>query len=75
MTLSFEIEFANLSSMNKRNKILDALHSEYSNAFQDFFEQNRDIFFSSCHWTDTFEFRVIYKNGIVIDASSGDAVA
>ena len=69
------IEWNDWERRDLGNQFFDALHSEYSNAFQDFFERNRDIFFASCHWTDTFEFMVIDKNGVVIDSSSGDAVA
>jgi SAM-dependent methyltransferase len=69
------IEWNDWERRDLGNQFFDALHSEYSNAFQDFFERNRDIFFASCHWIDTFEFMVIDKNGVVIDSSSGDAVA
>jgi len=56
------------------NDFFDALHSEYSNGFQDFFERNRDLFFASCHWEGSFDFVVINKHGRVIDASAPQAV-
>ena len=57
------------------NDFFDALQSEYSNAFQDFFERNRDLFFASCHWSDSFEFLVIDKHGAVIDSAAKKAAA
>ena len=51
------------------NQYFDALHSEYQNGFQDFFERNRDMFFASCLWDGAIQFVVIDKNGKVIDSS------
>lgn len=51
------------------NEFFNALHSEYSNQFQSFFERNRDLFFTSYHWTDRIEFMVIDKDGGIYDSS------
>lgn len=51
------------------NYFFDALQSDYSNQFQDFFEQNRDLFYVSLTWADTIKFLVIDKHGKVIDSS------
>lgn len=51
------------------NEFFNALHSEYSNQFQSFFERNRDLFFTSYHWTDRIEFLVIDKDGGIYDSS------
>ncbi|MGM5033849.1 class I SAM-dependent methyltransferase [Tardiphaga sp. 803_E3_N1_3] len=51
------------------NEFFSALHSEYSNQFQSFFERNRDLFFTSYHWTDRIEFLVIDKDGGIYDTS------
>lgn len=53
------------------NHFFDALHSVYKNAFQDFFERNRDLFFASYHWNEAIKFLIIDKQGRVVD-SSGD---
>jgi SAM-dependent methyltransferase len=55
------------------NHFFDALHSPYKNAFQDFFERNRNLFFASYHWNDLIKFLIIDKQGRVVD-SSGDMV-
>ena len=65
------IEWNDWERRDLGNDFFDALHSEYSNAFQEFFERNRDLFFASCHWTDSFDFLVIDKHGAVIDSSGG----
>lgn len=51
------------------NCLFDALHSEYKNTFQDFFERNHDLFFASCRWSEEINFLIIDKQGVVIDAS------
>jgi len=51
------------------NTYFDALHSGYSNQFQEFFERNRDLFFASCHWVDKINFLIIDKRGCIIDSS------
>ncbi|MFZ9506935.1 MAG: class I SAM-dependent methyltransferase [Burkholderiaceae bacterium] len=51
------------------NEFFEALQSSRSNAFQDFFERNRDLFFASYHWTEKLDFMVIDKHGKVIDRS------
>lgn len=51
----------------------NALHSEYANAFQEFFERNRDLFFASYHWEETISFLIINKQGRIIDSSRVDA--
>lgn len=51
------------------NHFFDALHSPYKNAFQDFFERNRDLFFASYHWNDSIKFLIIDKQGRVVDSS------
>jgi SAM-dependent methyltransferase len=53
------------------NHFFDTLHSPYKNAFQDFFERNRDLFFASFHWNKAIKFLIIDKQGRVVD-SSGD---
>jgi SAM-dependent methyltransferase len=55
------------------NHFFNALHSEYSNAFQDFFELNRDLFFASLHWNEKIHFLIIDKQGQIIDSSRGNA--
>ena len=55
------------------NHFFDALHSPYKNAFQEFFERNRDLFFASYHWNEAIKFLIIDKQGRVVD-SSGDMV-
>lgn len=51
------------------NHFFDALHSEYANAFQDFFEDNRDLFFVSLHWNKAIDFLIIDKRGRILDSS------
>jgi SAM-dependent methyltransferase len=51
------------------NLYFDALHSASGNAFQEFFERNRDFFFASLHWTGSIKYLIVDKNGGVIDAS------
>lgn len=53
------------------NHFFDALHSPYKNAFQDFFERNRDLFFVSYHWQEAIKFLIIDKHGRVVDSSGG----
>jgi SAM-dependent methyltransferase len=55
------------------NHFFNALHSEYQNAFQDFFERNRDLFFASYRWKDAISFLIIDKHGKIIDSSLVDA--
>jgi hypothetical protein len=57
------------------NHFFDALHSEYENAFQQFFERNRDLFFASCHWEGQVDFIVIDRHGVVVDASDRQDVS
>lgn len=51
------------------NDFFNALQSEYDNAFQRFFERNRDLFFASLQWQDHVDFLVIGKDGRVLDRS------
>lgn len=51
------------------NHFFDALHSPYKNSFQDFFENNRDLFFTSYHWNKIIKYLIIDKQGRVIDLS------
>lgn len=53
------------------NDFFNALQSDYLNAFQDFFDRNRDLFFVSYPWSEVINFLIIDKQGIVIDSSSG----
>ena len=53
------------------NEFFESLQSSRSNAFQDFFERNRDLFFASYHWRESIDFLIIDKSGRVIDASDG----
>lgn len=69
------IEWNNWERRDLGNDFFNALQSEYSNAFQDFFERNRDLFFASFHWSDSFDFLVIDKQGTVIDSSVRRATA
>ncbi|OIO72231.1 MAG: hypothetical protein CO186_01740 [Zetaproteobacteria bacterium CG_4_9_14_3_um_filter_49_83] len=57
------------------NQFFDALQSEFSNAFQDFFEHNRDLFFTSYHWEGVINFLIIDKQGRIIDSSGGNVNA
>ncbi|MBE9139840.1 hypothetical protein IQ254_22025 [Nodosilinea sp. LEGE 07088] len=52
------------------NEFFNALHSDYLNAFQDFFERNRDLFFVSYPWSGLINFLIIDQQGQVIDAST-----
>lgn len=51
------------------NDFFNALQSEHDNAFQHFFERNRDLFFASLQWQDGIDFLVIGKDGRVLDRS------
>ncbi|MFS8050885.1 class I SAM-dependent methyltransferase [Rhizobium sp. BR 314] len=53
------------------NEFFEALQSAYTNPFQDFFERNRDLFFTSFPWEGHIDFLVIGKNGEILDSSSG----
>ncbi|MGM4912869.1 class I SAM-dependent methyltransferase [Rhizobium sp. 768_B6_N1_8] len=53
------------------NEFFEALQSAYTNPFQDFFERNRDLFFTSFPWEGQIDFLVIGKNGEILDSSSG----
>jgi SAM-dependent methyltransferase len=55
------------------NEFFDALQSDHANAFQHFFERNRDLFFASLHWQDDIDFLVIGKDGRVLDRSGAAA--
>ncbi|TBX75222.1 class I SAM-dependent methyltransferase [Rhizobium laguerreae] len=55
------------------NQFFTALHSEYSNNFQDFFERNRDLFFTSYSWDEKIEFLIIDKDGREFDSSYGSS--
>jgi SAM-dependent methyltransferase len=50
------------------NHFFDALHSEYANSFQDFFENNRDLFFSSLNWDESINFLLLDKQGLIVDS-------
>jgi SAM-dependent methyltransferase len=65
------IEWNDWERRDLGNDFFDALHSSYANPFQDFFERNRDLFFASCHWTETIDFLIIDRYGKVIDSSAG----
>ncbi|MBS0173531.1 MAG: class I SAM-dependent methyltransferase [Nitrospira sp.] len=67
------VEWADQERRELGNEFFNALQSSRGNAFQDFFERNRDIFFASCQWSESFDFLVINKQGHVIDASSDAA--
>jgi SAM-dependent methyltransferase len=64
------IEWSAWERRDLGNYFFDALQSEYTNQFQNFFESNRDLFFSSLHWNNSFEFLVIDKLGKIIDSSA-----
>lgn len=64
------MEWADQERRELGNDFFEALQSSHRNAFQDFFERNRDLFFASLHWRGSFDFVVINKSGRVIDASS-----
>ncbi len=51
------------------NEFFNALHSDYTNQFQSFFERNRDLFFTSYHWNESIEFLVVGKDGNIYDSS------
>jgi SAM-dependent methyltransferase len=54
------------------NEFFEALQSEYSNPFQEFFERNRDLFFTSFRWEGQIDFLVIGKDGQILDSSLGN---
>jgi SAM-dependent methyltransferase len=66
------IEWSDQERRELGNAFFEALQSSHSNAFQDFFERNRDLFFSSLHWDGGFDFLVIDKQGKVVDSSLGE---
>ncbi|MFQ4135673.1 class I SAM-dependent methyltransferase [Nodosilinea sp. PGN35] len=51
------------------NDFFNALQSDYLNAFQEFFERNRDLFFVSYPWVDAIKFLIIDSQGVVVDSS------
>ena len=53
------------------HNIFNAIHSDRENEMQSFFDKNREIFFHSLVWTESFEFIVIDKKGKIIDSSNG----
>ena len=53
------------------HQMFNAIHSEYENEMQSFFDENRKIFFHSFVWEDSFDFIVIDKNGRIIDSTNG----
>lgn len=53
------------------HNIFNAIHSDRENEMQSFFEGNREIFFHSLVWNESFEFIVIDQNGRIIDSSDG----
>jgi SAM-dependent methyltransferase len=55
------------------NEFFAALQSEYDNAFQHFFERNRDLFFASLHWQGQIDFLVVGKDGRILDRSGSGA--
>lgn len=63
------VEWADQERRELGNEFFEALQSSHGNAFQDFFERNRDLFFASLHWRGSFDFVVVDKSGHVIDAS------
>jgi len=63
------VEWNDWERRDMGNHFFNALHSEYENAFQDFFEKNRDEFFTSYHWENSISFLVIDKHGNIIDSS------
>jgi SAM-dependent methyltransferase len=63
------VEWNDWERRDHGNHFFDALHSEYNNAFQEFFERNRDLFFASYHWDKSINFLIIDKRGQIIDSS------
>lgn len=63
------IEWSSWERRDLGNYFFNALHSEYENAFQDFFERNRDLFFASCLWDKKINYLIIDKHGQIIDSS------
>jgi SAM-dependent methyltransferase len=63
------IEWNDWERRDLGNHFFDALHSHYTNPFQDFFERNRDLFFAMLPWDGHVDFLVINKSGRVIDSS------
>jgi len=61
------IEWTDAERRELGNQYFDALHCEYSNQFQTFFERNRDLFFAALSWSDEISFLIIDKSGVVID--------
>jgi SAM-dependent methyltransferase len=65
------IEWAEAERRELGQEFIVALHSQYSNPFQSFFERNRDLFFASLHWRGSIDFLVIDRNGSVLDSHVG----
>lgn len=53
------------------NYFFEQVQSDFLNDSQNFFEKNRDIFFASLHWESSFDFKVINKEGRIIDSTEG----
>ena len=64
-------EWSDSERKKYNHRIFDAIHSEYENEMQSFFDKNRETFFHSLVWDRSFEFIVIDKNGRIIDSSNG----
>ena len=52
------------------NYFFRCLHSKIHNPFQSMYENNWESFAAMLHWTDRFDFLVIDKRGLIVDASS-----
>lgn len=68
------VEWSDEERRELGNYYFNSLQSPYLNAFQDFFEANRDLFFCSLHWKSEIPFLVIDKHGQIIDSTAKTAV-
>jgi len=64
------VEWSDRERREIKNHFFNALHSAYANPFQDFFDENRDLFFCSLRWRDQIPFLLIDKHGRIVDASN-----
>lgn len=63
------VEWTEAERIKYNHNFFNAIHSQYENSMQKFFEENRSTFFQSLEWKDAFDFIVIDKEGVIIDSS------
>lgn len=62
-------EWTDAERIKYNHNFFNAIHSQYENSMQKFFEENRSTFFQSLEWKGAFDFIVIDKAGVIIDSS------